>query len=347
MTKKNNPCVGAVVLNYRSYAYLEGCLSSLARAENSAPLQVLVVDNASGGGEAEKCAKLCASLNEGGGSVFFEFTALPKNLGFAGGNNIGIKKLLENENVTHIALINADAVLCGGWLDLLLACGAPLAGPVSNAGGGVQTVFGSPLEMRGEYLAEIEKRAAARQKMYNGFCQDARMLTFFTVLIRREVFEEIGFLDERFFPGMFEDDDYCMRAQQAGFKMAVARDCYVHHWGGQSFKADKTASASFEENLARFTEKWGAEHTHREPEIYDSVIMDCEWLLQKGLMEENTAGEVTAALKFAKNDRENLLLNYKAMRAAAQGAGGEVALKDMPKQILHKVKRKLGGEKGE
>ena len=62
-------------------------------------------------------------------------------------------------------------------------------------------------------------------------------LVFYCVAIKRTVIEKVGLLDEVYTPGNYEDDDYCMRAIDAGFKLGIAQDCYVHHFGSITHKA--------------------------------------------------------------------------------------------------------------
>ena len=47
--------------------------------------------------------------------------------------------------------------------------------------------------------------------------------------------QSVGLFDEEFFPGGFEDDDYCLRARALGYKIYLARDVFIHHWGSASF----------------------------------------------------------------------------------------------------------------
>jgi GT2 family glycosyltransferase len=78
------------------------------------------------------------------------------------------------------------------------------------------------------------------------------------LLTRREVIARIGGLDERFGSGNFEDDDFCIRAAQVGFRARIALDVFIHHTGGQTFKA---AKIDYRESLLRnwelFKAKWG------------------------------------------------------------------------------------------
>jgi hypothetical protein len=66
------------------------------------------------------------------------------------------------------------------------------------------------------------------------------MLSFFCVALRRDVLDRVGMLDEDFGLGFYEDDDYCMRARHAGYKLICAEDVFVYHRGGGSF--DRTGN---------------------------------------------------------------------------------------------------------
>jgi GT2 family glycosyltransferase len=84
-------------------------------------------------------------------------------------------------------------------------------------------------------------------------------LSGFCLLMKREVYEGIGGLDERFGLGLFDDDDLAMRARQAGFELAVAHDLFVHHFGGRTFVGNGVDAARLlDENEQRFAAKWGS-----------------------------------------------------------------------------------------
>ena len=69
--------------------------------------------------------------------------------------------------------------------------------------------------------------------------------------------EAIGLLDEQFGIGCFEDDDYCLRAIQAGYRAVIAGDAFVHHFGGRTFVGSGVDfGALMRENERRFREKW-------------------------------------------------------------------------------------------
>jgi len=84
----------------------------------------------------------------------------------------------------------------------------------------------------------------------------------FCMLIKRAVIEKIGGLDGRFGLGNFEDDDFSLRAALAGFESWIARDCYVHHEGSQTFAELKVDyRQSMEKNWGVFKHKWGLPET--------------------------------------------------------------------------------------
>ena len=63
------------------------------------------------------------------------------------------------------------------------------------------------------------------------------MLVFFCVMIKREVINKIGLLDEKFGVGLGDDDDYCHRAEAAGFRLAFVGNLEIYHKHKATFKA--------------------------------------------------------------------------------------------------------------
>jgi GT2 family glycosyltransferase len=76
------------------------------------------------------------------------------------------------------------------------------------------------------------------------------------MLIKKEIVEKVGLFDERFGRGNFEDDDYCRRAELAGYRNMIAGDCYVHHVGSASWTGPEL-SEQLIRNQKIYNEKWG------------------------------------------------------------------------------------------
>ena len=94
---------------------------------------------------------------------------------------------------------------------------------------------------------------------HRGSLIDTDRLVGFCLLIRREVIDRVGLLDERFGIGCFEDDDFCRRTLQAGYRAVIARDSFIHHFGGQTFRnSGVDFAALMQKNQTLYQEKWTA-----------------------------------------------------------------------------------------
>src|SRR5260221_8752736 len=78
--------------------------------------------------------------------------------------------------------------------------------------------------------------ARKRHEAHRGLSLETPRAVGFCLLLARAVLERIGGLDERYGSGNFEDDDFCIRARIAGFRIRIAQDVFVHHTGSQTFK---------------------------------------------------------------------------------------------------------------
>ena len=183
--------------------------------------------------------------------------ANPTNLGFPAACNQGLVAARGD----HLVLLNNDVIVTEGWLDRLIALAdsSPdigLVGPMSNYVTPPQLVA----DVSYHDLDSMHEFALRWGTDHRGQWFYASKLSGFCLLIKRKVWETIGGLDERFGLGIFDDDDYSLRARKAGFKLAVAHDCFVHHFGSRTFAALGTdTDALLAENHAKFVAKWGAD----------------------------------------------------------------------------------------
>jgi GT2 family glycosyltransferase len=201
------------------------CLESIFRNDARGDFEVIVVDNNSSddtpvylADTMEREPRLRCVFNE-------------SNRGFAGGNNDGLKIA----SGSLLILLNSDCIVTKNWIEGLNASlledpAIGLVGPVSNSVGNEQRIFTSgvtPEEIIAEGMAWVSNSRGARF--------ETEMLSFFCVALRRDVLDRVGMLDETFGLGFYEDDDYCMRARHAGYKLICAEDVFVYHRGGGSF----------------------------------------------------------------------------------------------------------------
>jgi GT2 family glycosyltransferase len=260
------PRASIVIVTSDNFVFLKLCITSLLANTGDVEYELIVVDNGSRDQTAQYLDELAANAH-------ITVIRNPVNEGFAPATNRG----LAAATGTVLVLLNDDTVVPPGWLSGLCShADVPsvgLVGPVTNKAGNeceIQTSY----RTYGELLRVSRELHAG----HAGELRDVPMLTMFCVAMRRDVFERLGPLDEQFVIGMFEDDDYAMRARQAHLRIACAEDVFVHHFGGTSL--GKLASsgelkALFEANRRRFEQKWGVTWTSRRTRVspeYEQLV---------------------------------------------------------------------------
>jgi len=174
-----------------------------------------------------------------------------KNLGFPVAVNQGIKAATGE----IIIVLNNDTIVTPGWLEKFEAHlqNYDIVGPVSNNISGPQLVHYEA----GAAVSDIHSFSESLSREKAGAIYPWYCLVFFCVAIKRAVIDKIGLLDEDFSPGNFEDDDYCMRAIEAGFRLGIAEDIFIYHLGSVTHK---TLNIDYENlinrNLTIFQKKW-------------------------------------------------------------------------------------------
>jgi hypothetical protein len=124
----------------------------------------------------------------------------------------------------------------------------------------VTNFSGNETRIQTHYRSRAGLERFARQLAIDrrGETIEVAVAPLFCALVPRQVWNRTGELDTRFGMGMFEDDDFCLRVREAGYRIFTSEDCIVHHFGNGSFgrlPAEEMARI-FEENRKRFEEKW-------------------------------------------------------------------------------------------
>ena len=217
--------VVAVILNTNRRADTLACLESLARSQAPRP-GILVLDNASTDGSVEAIRAKYPDV---------EIHPLAQNLGYAGNNNVGIRRALAM-GADWVLLLNEDVVVGADALRVMLeAAGsranAGFVGPmvyhydepeiIQSAGGrlgpGWQAIHvGQNSVDRGEF-------ASPRSVQWVSGC---------ALLARREMIESVGVLDERFFY-YWEETEWCLRARGLGWDVLFVPGARAWHKGVQ------------------------------------------------------------------------------------------------------------------
>ncbi len=232
------------------------CLESVLGLTRGAEFEVVVVDNHSSDGTPGYLRELAARDSR------VRCLLNTENRGFAGGNNDGLRVATGD----FIVLLNSDTIVTEGWLVGLLDpletdLSVGLAGPVSNAVGNEQKI-----SCAGPSPEEIIKEGRLWTAMSEGDRFDTDRLGFFCVATRRDVVDRVGPLDEGFGTGFFEDDDYCIRVREAGYRLVCVEDVFVYHQGSGSFgKARRETRELMKRNRKRLEGKFAMRYRPRHP----------------------------------------------------------------------------------
>lgn len=187
--------------------YTRSCLNSLfnlIKEGDQYPYRVILVDNGS---------------TDGSNDLLGEFSGLPirylrneKNEGFAVAVNQGIKLALDMGSEEVLVLNNDTLIIPETVLSLREQLyklpDAGLVGPVSNYAGGIQGI--NIKDCKPENYVKISNAVYEKNK---GKVAEAGVVTGLCMMIKREVIEKVGYFDERFKPGMFEDNDICISGE--------------------------------------------------------------------------------------------------------------------------------------
>lgn len=250
------PLVSILIVAYNSEEFIEPCLDSIFGDESYPSFEVVVVDNLSKDGTWDLLGRYAARE-----SRLHTFRA-GRNLGFAGGNNYAA----EQARGEYLVLLNADTIVTAGWLGRLMR---PLrSNPETGMTTPVTNWSGNETKINIDYhhLGEMEVFSAELARRNWGKTTEIENAALLCVMLPASLWKQTGGLDERYAVGMFEDDDFSFRLRQAGRKIVIAEDCFLHHFGSGSFaKLDPDESKRiFDENRERYEKKWNTRWTpHR------------------------------------------------------------------------------------
>jgi GT2 family glycosyltransferase/predicted Zn-dependent protease len=248
----DNALASLIILCCNEIEVTRLCLESVLR-HTRAPYELVLVDNASTDGTPAYLEELRSRA----GPARVEIIRNETNRGFPAGCN----QAIAHARGRYLVFQNNDVVVTEGWLEGLLrpllqdwpAVG--MVGPVTSAAPAPQ---GIPIAYSD--LPSLDAFAANRRREFAGRTLACHRITGFCLLARPEVLARIGGFDEDFALGFFEDDDLCVRTREAGYRLVVALDVFVHHFGSRTFHGlGIETGPQLSENLERFRAKWGAE----------------------------------------------------------------------------------------
>jgi GT2 family glycosyltransferase len=202
--------VAAIVVNWHDWDHTRQAVASVLASEQVTVGPVLVVDNES----REAVPAL------GPGVVVL---AQRENLGYAGGNNVGVRWVLDSQAADYILILNNDAILAPDALAHLVAYAQDhpdvgIVGPVLLHPDGSHQTSGGRLTFWDIRRYREPPQSPRQVDFVAGAC----------LLVPARVWQDVGLFDERFFH-YGEDVDLCLRVRQAGYRIVVVPEARVRH----------------------------------------------------------------------------------------------------------------------
>jgi len=230
--ERKTPLLSVIVLSWNACGLLQRCLRSVSEAISSLNTEVIVVDNGSTDGSPDLVSEEFPS---------FRLIELRQNLGFAGGNNVGIREAQGK----YILLLNSDTEILGDGLERMVSAmeedprlGAVGPTLVSPDGSAQISWYPFPsLRIMVEAVSAsvpgfrwLHRWVRTRKRKHTGPI-DAPMGA--CLMVRRDALTEVGLLDRGYYL-YAEELDLCFRLKQASWKRKLVSEARVIHVGGGS-----------------------------------------------------------------------------------------------------------------
>jgi GT2 family glycosyltransferase len=216
------PKVYIIILNFNSYQDTIECIKSL-EAISYSNYEIVIVDNNSRDNSVEEISKNCPK---------YRLLLSKENLGYANGNNIGIKYALE-QGADYICILNNDVIVEGNFLQPIIEMfdkdnTIGMVGPCicEYSDRNVVQAMGAYINLyRG--LAMGQHEGQEYDKINKRFI-DVDYLGGACFIVKSEVIRTIGVIPENYFL-FYEETEFCLRARKSGYKLVCISDSRVYH----------------------------------------------------------------------------------------------------------------------
>lgn len=281
------PDVSILIVSWNVCAYLRGCLESIYRDPPRCDFEIVVVDNAS---KDETLAMLRSEFPQ------VQVIAHPENLGFARGNNLA----LQSARGKYILMLNPDTLVYPGAIDALVqaleanprlgGCGSRYLNPDQSL---QPSCYPMPTLFR-EFCRMFHLDLLWPVGVYNmrrwPLDQPRRVdvLQGASFLLRRDLLDQIGFLDPAYF--MYtEEVDLCYRILKSGWELSWVPQSTIVHYGGQS--TSQIAAKMFDQLYRTKVRFFRKHHGAAAALLYKTILaaatlprligLPFRWILQK------------------------------------------------------------------
>jgi GT2 family glycosyltransferase len=253
--EKHQDQIDIIICVHNALEDIKTCLDSIKKFTTE-PFSLIIIDDGS-----DHPTKV---FLENSKTNFDNFKLIRNDLaqGYTGAANIGIKE----SKAPFLILLNSDTIVGPEWIDRLYRAitfdkKTGIVGPLSNTASW-QSI--PDLENNGDWATNPLPPSISVEKMSKLISNYSRctypevpLLNGFCLMIKKEVLDEIGYLDEENFgQGYGEEDDFNIRAGKAGWKKVIADDVYVYHAQSKSYSHEMRYKLSTQ-NSEKLAKKHG------------------------------------------------------------------------------------------
>lgn len=239
------PAMSIIVPSLNTAHHLARCVERI-RECTAHSFELIIVDQSSTDRSVEMATEAAAGM-----PIVWEM--LPAMAGFAGACNAGARRATGKA----LCFLNSDCLVTKGWdvamlgaLQVNLDLGA--VGPMSN---NVSRTQRDP-EARYDDDDGMQSHANQRYARFGRGTWQTEFLSGFCIVIPRQAWDRVGEFDEQFFPGNFEDNDWCDRARDAGYALGIVPGAFVHHHGSATYLANRLdLNKAMQESHAKYEAK--------------------------------------------------------------------------------------------
>ena len=233
--------ISIIIPTYNAEDYTIKCLKSIKKYTSHLDYEIIWVDNGSSRESREKVMKELKNHK-------YKTIWAGERLGFVKAINLGI----EHSDGKYIVFQNNDTLVTKHWLDNMLY---PLinddmimiAGPNTTESTSQQSwnLLNQNKRRWGGYakfpdlskykLNELEQLVDVLEKKFNKLYVEFEVVAFFSCVLKREIIDKVGLLDEDFKEGYYDDDHFCYKVREEGYKIVYVPTSYVHHFTTVTF----------------------------------------------------------------------------------------------------------------
>ncbi|MFZ6035720.1 MAG: glycosyltransferase family 2 protein [Patescibacteria group bacterium] len=234
------PDTAVIILNWNGRCHLQDCLSTVL-AQRTHRQRVMVVDNGSTDDSVVLLRQMFPTV---------QIIQTGKNLGFAEGNNVGIRQALQDPQIRYIAVLNNDTAVDGRWLESLIAV-AEADKHIGAVGSRMMRFYERDVfDSAGDFvlagtLKVVTRGAGERDRGQYRAVEECFSARGGAALYRREMLEDVrlghDYFDSHYF-AYAEDSDLSIRARLRSWKIMYAPDAVVYH---KVSATTKTLSSDF------------------------------------------------------------------------------------------------------